>query len=99
MSLARIYQPTKNAMQSGKAKDSWLLEYAQEKPYFVDSLMGWTGMEDTKSQQIRLFFDSPEEAIKYAEKNGITYEVEMPNPNKQMAKAYADNFSFRKIKG
>ncbi len=98
MSLARIYLPTKTAMQSGKAKDVWLLEYVQEKPYFTDNLMGWTGMSDTLNE-IKLSFDTQEEAVAYANKKGIAYEVELPNPTAHMKKAYADNFAFKKIKG
>lgn len=97
MPLARIYLPTKNAMQSGKAKDMWLLEFVPDKPYFTDNLMGWTGMEDTL-REIRLQFATPEEAIAYAKKRGISYELEQPTPAAQIKKAYADNFSFKKIK-
>ncbi len=97
MPLARIYLPTKNAMQSGKAKDEWQLEFVSDKPYFTDDLMGWTGMSDTV-RQIGLKFDTMEDAIAYAEKKSIAYELEVPNPSGQVRKAYADNFSFKKIK-
>jgi len=97
MPLARIYLPTKNAMQSGKSKDLWLLEFVPDKPYFTDNLMGWTGMEDTV-REIRMKFATPEEAVAYAKKHGIAYELELPNPSGQVKKAYADNFSFKKIK-
>ena len=39
---ARIYQPARSAMQSGEAKDNWLLEYEPEKPREIEPLMGWT---------------------------------------------------------
>lgn len=97
MPLARIYQPAKNAMQSGKAKDAWKLEYAPVTPYFTDNLMGWTGMEDT-FKEIHLHFETADEAVAYAKKNNIPYELELPNPSKQLKKAYADNFSFKKKK-
>lgn len=97
MPLARIYLPAKNAMQSGQAKDEWLLEYVPETPYFTDPLMGWTGMNGTL-REIKLEFDTVEEAVAYAEKNRIAYEVEYPNPAAQVKKAYADNFSFKRIK-
>ncbi len=97
MPLARIYLPTKNAMQSGKAKDSWLLEFVPDKPYFTDNLMGWTGMEDTV-REIRMKFATSDEAVAYAKKRGIPYELELPTPVVQMKKAYADNFSSKKIK-
>ena len=97
MPLARIYLPTKNAMQSGKAKDAWLLEFVPDKPYFTDDLMGWTGMEDTV-REIRMKFATADEAVAYAKKRGIPYELEQPTPAAQMKKAYSDNFSAKKIK-
>lgn len=97
MPLARIYLPAPNAMQSGQAKEEWLLEYMPESPYFTDDLMGWTGMKDT-IREIRLRFPSKEAAIAYAASKKIAYELELPNPSAQIKKAYADNFSFKKIK-
>ena len=68
---ARIFSPAKTAMQSGKAKTgSWVLEYEPEKPRKIDPLMGYTSSGDMKSQ-IKLVFDTKEEAIAYAEKHGI----------------------------
>lgn len=97
MTLARIYLPAANVMQSGQAAEEWLLEYVPETPYFTDSLMGWTGMSDTL-REIRLKFPTQDEAIAYANKNGIPYEIELPNPSSQVKKTYADNFSFKRIK-
>jgi hypothetical protein len=91
---ARIYQPDKNAMQSGKAKtQGWVLEFAPQKSYFSDPLMGWNGMSDM-TQEIRLSFPSKEAALAYAGKQGIAYEVEEPHPRRLLKKAYADNFKF-----
>ncbi len=97
MIKARIYQPDKTAMQSGKAKDQWLLEFAPEKPYFVDNLMGWTGMTDMP-QEIRLFFPSAEAATAYAKRHNLPYELQNPHPRRQIRKAYADNFAFARKK-
>ena len=48
---ARIYQPTKSAMQSGRALTKrWLLEYEPESPRKIDPLMGWTSSGDMLSQ-------------------------------------------------
>jgi hypothetical protein len=96
MIKARIYQPDKSAMQSGKAKDAWLFEFAPEKPYFTDSLMGWTGMTDMP-QEIRLFFPTKDAAIAYAKRQNIPFEVIEPNARKQVKKAYADNFRFDRV--
>lgn len=44
MSHARIYQRTKNAMQSGRARtDSWVLEYEPAEAKRPDPLTGWAG--------------------------------------------------------
>jgi hypothetical protein len=91
---ARIYQPTKSAMQSGRALTKrWLLEYEPETPQRIDPLMGWTSSSDMR-QEVQLEFDSREEAITYAEKNGIPYQVFEPHLLKPRPKSYADNFRF-----
>jgi hypothetical protein len=94
---ARIFKPAKTAMQSGFAQTKgWLLEYEPDAPRAVEPLMGWTSSGDMKSQ-IRLSFDTREEAIAYAERNGIPYSVMEPSPRKHIRKAYADNFKFGRI--
>lgn len=96
MTKARIYQPDKNAMQSGKAKSlRWLLEFAPEKPYFTESLMGWNGMTDMP-QEIRLSFATKDAAVAYAKRQNLSYEVEEPHPRRLVKKAYADNFKFNR---
>ena len=96
--LARIYKPAKNAMQSGRATTKrWLLEYEPERPRAIEPLMGWTSSADMRSQ-IQLEFDTREEAIAYAEKNGIPYQVFETQVARVRPKAYSDNFRFdRKI--
>ncbi len=91
---ARIYQPPKTAMQSGRARThEWVLEYEPASPRKADSLMGWIGSNDTQSQ-IRLKFESAEAAVAYAQREGIAYDIEMPNKPVLRIKAYADNFRF-----
>ncbi len=90
--LARIYQPAKNAMQSGRARTKkWVLEYEPERPREIEPLMGWTASDDMK-QQIVLDFDTHEEAVAYAEKHGIPYQVFEPHQPVTKPKAYSDNF-------
>jgi hypothetical protein len=89
---ARIYQPARSAMQSGEAKDNWLLEYEPEKPREIEPLMGWTSSADMKSQ-VKLQFDTKEEAISYAQRNGIAYRVEEPRLVARKIQSYSDNFS------
>lgn len=99
MTKARIYQPDKNAMQSGKGKSKeWLLEFAPAAPMPVDNLMGWNGMTDT-TREILLRFPTRDAAIAYAEKSQISYEVSEPNMRRFIRKAYADNFKFQKKTG
>jgi hypothetical protein len=91
---ARIYRPAKTAMQSGNAKTrQWLLEYEPEEPRVVESLMGWTSSGDMKSQ-LRLRFASKEEAVAYAERNGIPYQVFEAKRPARTSQSYADNFAF-----
>ena len=91
---ARIYQPPKNAMQSGWATTrQWVIEFPPTAPRVPDPLMGWIGSADTQPQ-VHLHFETREEAVAYAEKHGIEYEVELPQARKFRAKAYADNFRF-----
>jgi hypothetical protein len=92
--VARIYQPARNAMQSGKAKSqAWVLDYEAEAPRSADPLMGWTSSGDMK-QQVRLKFASREEAIAYAERSGIAYRVEEAKTVRRQLKSYSDNFRF-----
>jgi len=91
---ARIYRPARSAMQSGKGNTgAWLLEYEPEIPRSAEPLMGWTASADMK-QQLRLYFDSKESAVAYAERNGIAYEVAPEPPARMQKKAYADNFKW-----
>ncbi len=95
--FARIYKPAKTAMQSGQAKtQDWLLEYEPASPRENEPLMGWTGSSDMLSQ-VKLWFETKEEAIAYAEKNGIPYRVHEPHPRAMSKKSYADNFKFGRI--
>jgi len=91
---ARIYKPSRNAMQSGTAKTKeWVLDYEPEKPRIVEPLMGWTSSGDMK-QQIKLFFATKEEAVAYCEREGIAYEVFDTKPIQRQRIAYSDNFAY-----
>jgi hypothetical protein len=91
---ARIYRPAKTAMQSGQARTKvWVLEFEGAAPREVDPLMGWTSSTDMRAQ-VRLEFDTKEEAIAYAERNGIPFRLREPKPRQPIRKSYADNFKF-----
>ena len=92
---ARIYQRPKPATQSGRATGGeWLLDFQTEQRQVNDPLMGWWGSANT-SGQVKLRFDSSEQAVAYAEKHGLDYQVEQPPAPKPIKpKAYADNFKY-----
>jgi ETC complex I subunit conserved region len=91
---ARIYKPSRNAMQSGKGKSQdWMLEFEQASPRAADPLMGWTSTEDTTTQ-VRLKFPTQAEAEAYAKRKGIAYTVQPEAPVKFQKKSYSDNFKF-----
>ena len=84
-------------MQSGPARTKdWVLEHEIEAPREIDPLMGWTSSRDMK-QQLRLAFDSKDEAVAYAERNGIPYRIMEPKLRKAVRKSYSDNFRFGRI--
>ncbi|MDX1742677.1 MAG: ETC complex I subunit [Ruegeria sp.] len=92
---ARIYKPARNAMTSGMAKTrKWVLEYAPASAREVDPLMGWTSSSDTQTQ-VRLKFDTKEEALDYAKDNGIEVQVSEPHTRKPnlRARGYGENFA------
>ncbi|MDV7271434.1 ETC complex I subunit [Thioclava sp. A2] len=92
---ARIYQPARNAMQSGQAKTKlWYLDFAQAEAREIDPLMGWTSSGDTQSQ-IRLKFESREAAEAYAKENGLDYVVTEGHKRKANIRpmGYGENFA------
>jgi NADH dehydrogenase ubiquinone Fe-S protein 4 len=94
MAQVRIYRPAKTAMQSGKAKTrAWLLEYEPASRREPDPLMGWSSARDTLNE-VRLHFDTLEEAVAFATKRGLDYVVIAPNESRFKPKSYADNFRY-----
>lgn len=91
-SVARIYQPAKTAMQSGRANtQDWLLEFEPDAEKVLDPLMGWTGSSDTQTQ-VRIKFRTAEEAVDFARRNNLPYEVAKPRERKLKIRTYAENF-------
>ncbi|MBJ3774194.1 ETC complex I subunit [Acuticoccus mangrovi] len=89
---ARIYKPSRTAMQSGKGRTRrWRLDFEGLRPPEIDPLMGWTAGTDTR-RQLRLEFPTREDAIAYAERHGIEYRVEEAKSAVEKQIAYADNF-------
>ncbi len=97
--FARIFKPAKTAMQSGQAKtSSWVLEFDAATARSLDPLMGWTSSEETTPGQVRLTFAEKEDAIEYATKRNIPYQLVTEKKRDPVIKAYSDNFSFRRRK-
>jgi NADH dehydrogenase len=93
--LAKIYQPARNAMQSGQARTrDWVLEFVPAQARILDPLMGWTGSGDMNSQ-VQLRFATREEAIAYAERHGIAHQILEPKPRAHILRqnGYGDNFA------
>lgn len=89
---ARIYRPARNAMQSGKGKSrDWVLVFEPAAPREIDPLMGYTSSGDTR-QQVRLSFESQEQAEAYAKKNNIAYVVQPTHSPTVQRASYPDNF-------
>ena len=98
MRQARIFQPAKTAMQSGRGGTrKWVLEFEPGTPRMADPLMGWIGSADTL-RQVRLTFDNRDDAVAYAERAGISYRVDEPHDRRIRPKSYAANFAYDRIR-
>ncbi|OUX54094.1 MAG: hypothetical protein CBE47_01600 [Pelagibacteraceae bacterium TMED287] len=92
MKKAKIYIPTKTAMQSGRGKNKkWVLEFETKDPT-INPLMGWESSEDTMGE-VRLEFSTKDKAIDFAKKNNINFNIIEPKKRKFVIKSYADNFT------
>ena len=92
MAVARIVEEQRKTTQSGKAgQGRWTLEFERQQPQRADPLTGWNGSGDTATQ-IRLKFDSKEEALAYAERKGFTVHLVPAAPVTMKIQTYAENF-------
>ena len=90
----RIYRPAKSAMQSGRAKaQSWTMEYELKTQRQPEELMGWTSSGDTLNQ-VRLNFNTLEDAVAYADKKGWGYTVQPEQDRIVRPRNYVDNFKY-----
>lgn len=91
----RIFRPPKTAMQSGRAQtNEWVLEFEPATPRRPEPLMGWVSSGDTLNQ-IRLRFETKEDAIAYAVRKGYYYTVEPEHRRRIKPRNYADKFKPR----
>ncbi len=94
MKHARIYKPSRTAMQSaiGKTKQ-WVLEFCTHDIKTPDPLMGWSQGSDTDNQ-IRLRFDTAEDAEDYAKAQGLSYLIQPAHAHKIRPRNYSENFRY-----
>jgi NADH dehydrogenase ubiquinone Fe-S protein 4 len=98
MAQARIYRPAKTAMQSGRRQTrKWVLEFEPASSRARDPLMGWASAADTLNQ-VRLLFDTLEEAKAFAERQGLSYTIIEPHAISEKPKSYADNFRYDRVR-
>ncbi|KAK5673006.1 ndufs4 NADH dehydrogenase Fe-S protein subunit [Batrachochytrium dendrobatidis] len=89
---ARIYQPAKSATQSGTAGTHyWKLDF-DTKARWENPLMGWSSSADPV-QALMIKFDTKEDAIGFAKRQGYDYWVEEPKSSHSRVKVYAENFT------
>ena len=92
----KIFKPAKTAMQSGRGKTKqWLAEYVSDISTTKDTLMGWTSSSDTRNQ-IKIFFETKEQAIKWAKNNNYQFFVEEPQTRNIKPKSYSANFDMKR---
>ena len=92
----KIYKPSKSSMQSGLGKTKqWLAEYVVEKDNIKDNLMGWNSSLDTK-EQIKMFFETKDQAIVWAKNNNEQFIVIEPKERKIKPKNYSSNFDINR---
>ena len=91
MKKAKIYKPSKTAMQSGERNTKkWILEFDTLNTG-INPLMGWETSKDTMSE-VKLEFSTKDQAINYARRNNIDYYIIEPQKRKIIKKSYTDNF-------
>ena len=92
MTTARIIEEQRRTTQSGRARDGrWTLEFERVEQLRPDPLTGWAGSGDTPTQ-VRLSFETKEEALAYATRNGFDVHLVPAAPVALKLQAYADNF-------
>ena len=73
---AFIFRRRQPVTTSGKARTGqWVLRFERRTPPFIEPLMGWIGGDDTLTQ-VELTFASRDEAVRYAEREGLTYRIQ-----------------------
>ncbi|TFY75873.1 hypothetical protein EWM64_g8137, partial [Hericium alpestre] len=95
--VVRIFQPTRNTMQSGGSKSKfWRIDWdiLGGGGRWENPLMGWASSADYM-QGTRIIFHSKDDAIHFAEKQGWDYYVQPPTVKKIPPKNYAENYVYK----
>jgi hypothetical protein len=61
----------------------------------IEPLMGWTSSGDMR-QQLRLQFDTTEEAVAYCQRHGIAYQVSAPKASARRIVSCLNSFAFKR---
>jgi hypothetical protein len=76
---AVIYKVSKPAMTSGTAASKWWSIRWDKRAAWANPLMGWLSSADThQALNMHTRFESADEAIAFAERNGWKYELQRP---------------------
>ncbi|PFH58811.1 hypothetical protein XA68_13179 [Ophiocordyceps unilateralis] len=92
----RIYKESKPATQSGDFRGRhWRMDWdiLPKGHRWENELMGWQSSGDFM-QGTHLNFETKEDAIQFADKQGYEYFVQEPSSRKFTPKAYANNFLY-----
>ncbi|KAF8530932.1 NADH-ubiquinone oxidoreductase 21kDa subunit [Gautieria morchelliformis] len=113
--LIRIFQPTRNTMQSGGAKgEKWRIDWdaLQGAGMWQNPLMGWGSsyvsvhhlsanvngvviVSADYMQGTRISFNTREDAIRFAEKQGWDYYVQPATVKRVPPKNYSENYVYK----
>ncbi len=98
MQKVLIQSPAKTATQSGYAKTGkWFIKFRDSDKKGFEPLMGWTSSSNTL-RQIKLEFSSLDEAKKFADAKGWSYDIVEAKEKRISPKSYAENYSFKRVK-
>ncbi|XP_057319660.1 NADH dehydrogenase [ubiquinone] iron-sulfur protein 4, mitochondrial [Microplitis mediator] len=91
----RIYQPAKNAMQSGTDNiNFWQIDF-DNRERWENNLMGWSSTGDPMSN-LKVDFASVDEAVDHCKKMKWNYFIQKPNVDNPKPRSYGANFSWDK---
>jgi hypothetical protein len=74
--IGRRRPPVTTSARAGGER--WVLRFERRRPQTIEPLMGWTADDDPPAR-IELIFDTREQAVAYAEREGLAYRVEGEN--------------------